>query len=1311
MAAVTLVGLAAFSLSAAADDDDDRGRNGTTLSSDITVTTERTRTYPWTLTKTASARSLDLFRGDSATVTYTVTATKGDGVERAYLKGTVTVTNGGAVATQDLTVIVQSSLTPRNAPVLASVTLDLGAKSQLQPGETATWPYRVEVPAAVIGETYKATAVITITNHSGSLGYAEGPSPAASAPMTAAIGDVNATVNVDDSFGPTFAFTASGTRTYARAFRCDEDRGDKVNTATIRETGLSASATVSVSCYSLSVSTGATTSFTRTWSWTIAKSASASALTLEPDGAETRPVEYEVLLASTSADSAWAVKGEILIANPAPMPAPLSAVTAALPAGAAAVSCPVAAAAANITTCSYERALPSGAATSVTATVTMANAPSGSTSYTASAPVDFASAAITKIDESVTVTDVLNGTSSTLGTATGGARYAYRQVVGPYSKCGPYTFANTASFLGTNGARGSASANVAVTVTCYDLTVEGSAATSLTRTWTWSIDKSASADSLTLEPGEAGSIGYGVTVSAQSADSQWAAAGRITVLNPSPVVASLASLSATAAGASATIAGCPNTVPARGSVECAWSASLASAAGGPLALGASLADSSAFNRASYSGSGTVDFAGATITKVDETVTVTDAFGSGAARELGAVTAPSGRFDYTQTVAATNKCGTTTVANVAAFRTATGRTGSDATQTTVNVKCYQLRVTGSSATSLTRTYSWRIAKSASAPSVVLSGVGATASLGYTVELSSSAADGAWRATGGLVVENPAPIGASLSALTASAGDGGVTISCPTTAIGARASLECSWTAPLSSAAAATLVATASLADDSAFTAPSYSGSAGIDFSAATVTEVDRTVTVTDTTAGTTRTLGQVSGSGRFDYEAQVGPYAKCGQYAVENTAALSGTLASGSSSVTTRVSVTCYDLGVTGSPSTSYTRTYTWSIAKTADRTALTLAKGATGTIGYTVTLAATSQTSGWSAAGGIVVANPAPTAALLASVNATSTSGSAAVFCPSLAVPSGGTLACSWTLAAASGATTTLAITATLADSSAFSASSYAGDATIDFSAASVTEVGRTATVTDTSPAGTTSLGTHTAGATSPITYSLTAGPYSACGGVNFDNTARFTSDTGSGSASANVSVTVECPPSPSPTATRTPKPTATPRPSATATPRPSATATPRPSATVTPRPSPTATPTPTPTATPPQPPVGTTNCTLTIGYWKNHASVTALYLPQRLGNDIVSGTSTAVNILKKEDSSNGLEKLKAQLLAAKLSIARGADPSEISSTVAQADTQIASYPVSRWNALPKSVQAAILAAATKLDQYNNGIIGPGHCP
>ncbi len=142
----------------------------------------------------------------------------------------------------------------------------------------------------------------------------------------------------------------------------------------------------------------------------------------------------------------------------------------------------------------------------------------------------------------------------------------------------------------------------------------------------------------------------------------------------------------------------------------------------------------------------------------------------------------------------------------------------------------------------------------------------------------------------------------------------------------------------------------------------------------------------------------------------------------------------------------------------------------------------------------------------------------------------------------------------------------------------------------------------------------------------------------------------------------------------------------------------------------------------PPPPPTGDA-CTRTIGYWKNHAGlgpqadVVTPLLPQWLGTSggtrsvHVTTAAFAVALLDKSgDASNGINKLYAQLLAAKLNIASGASGSAVLQTITQADGFLATHAAADWGMLSSSQRQQVLAWAATLDDYNNGKIGPAHC-
>jgi hypothetical protein len=144
--------------------------------------------------------------------------------------------------------------------------------------------------------------------------------------------------------------------------------------------------------------------------------------------------------------------------------------------------------------------------------------------------------------------------------------------------------------------------------------------------------------------------------------------------------------------------------------------------------------------------------------------------------------------------------------------------------------------------------------------------------------------------------------------------------------------------------------------------------------------------------------------------------------------------------------------------------------------------------------------------------------------------------------------------------------------------------------------------------------------------------------------------------------------------------------------------------------------------APPPPPPSGDA-CTRTIGYWKTHAGfgpqgdVVTPLLPVWLGTAAgaksvhVTTAALAVSLLDRSgDASNGINKLYAQLLGAKLNIANGADGSAILQAIAQADAFLATHAAADWSSLSSAQRQQVLAWAATLDDYNNGRIGPGHC-
>ena len=118
-------------------------------------------------------------------------------------------------------------------------------------------------------------------------------------------------------------------------------------------------------------------------------------------------------------------------------------------------------------------------------------------------------------------------------------------------------------------------------------------------------------------------------------------------------------------------------------------------------------------------------------------------------------------------------------------------------------------------------------------------------------------------------------------------------------------------------------------------------------------------------------------------------------------------------------------------------------------------------------------------------------------------------------------------------------------------------------------------------------------------------------------------------------------------------------------------------------------------------------NCTFTQGYWKNHPGVWPV--PSLTLGTVAYTQAQLLAIFGQPAAGNGLISLAHQLIAAKLNIANGADPTAISATILAADALIGGLvvpPVGAGFLAPASTSALTQA----LDDYNNGLTGPGHC-
>jgi hypothetical protein len=353
--------------------------------------------------------------------------------------------------------------------------------------------------------------------------------------------------------------------------------------------------------------------------------------------------------------------------------------------------------------------------------------------------------------------------------------------------------------------------------------------------------------------------------------------------------------------------------------------------------------------------------------------------------------------------------------------------------------------------------------------------------------------------------------------------------------------------------------------------------------------------------------------------------------------------------------------------TSLDRTYTWSVHKVAHDPNITLTPDGTFVESYAVTVTNTGYVdSNWKVQDGIHYSDGAGFTPV--SVGAVVTGGIVATIndpvddpsrCSTILGTAVNDLYCAYSASLPDGSPRTVTATIGLAGGG-----SVSNALAFDFSnPTSITKFNECVIATDTFQG---ILGQVCVG-TSPqtFTYTRTIGPYGHCGDFTVDNTASLNDDlVHPSSSSATVHVHVPC----------------------------------------------------------------AGGCTLTIGFWKTHAGfgpqadVVTPLLPQWLGtvngakSQYVTTAALAVQFLSFNGSnnvfaaSNGINKLYAQLLAAELNIANGANGAAVASTIAAANAFLAANDSTNWAGLTKANQQAVLGWMTALDNYNNGLSGPGHC-
>lgn len=571
--------------------------------------------------------------------------------------------------------------------------------------------------------------------------------------------------------------------------------------------------------------------------------------------------------------------------------------------------------------------------------------------------------------------------------------------------------------------------------------------------------------------------------------------------------------------------------------------------------------------------------------------------------------------------------------------------------------YEVTVAKDAETSFTRTWEWAIEKTVNPEQWWLFD-GDTGTSKYTVAVTRTGfTDSDWAVAGTIWISNDTPFDATVTGVDdVISPDIAATVDCGVGfphLLAAGDELHCDYSADLPDGADRLNTATVS-------TEGAVGGgqaTADVELGDPT-TEVDASVTVNDTNGGS----WQFNDSGSVMYDRTFACGNDAGVHG--NTATIVETGQSDSASVT----VNCYRLTVTKDAETAFDRDWTWTIDKSADQTELILAPGQTFEVHYEVEVSASSEDSGWAVSGEIWVANPNPMrAAVLTGVaDVISPNVAADVDCPSLTVPAGGSLHCSYSADLPDGSDRTNTATATR-QSFAYDptgagtptgTSSYSGDAAVSF--------GDPDTVTDDcidvddTFAG--PLGTVCADQ-SPHTfqYSRTIGPFESpdgCGEQTIDNTASFvTNDTGAtGEDDWTVTVDVVC----------------------------------------------------------------DVGCTLTPGYWKTHSprgpaplDDTWFELPGAEDTVFFLSGQTWYQVLWTPPRGNAYYILARAYIATTLNFLNGASaPVEVSDAWDEAGDLFETYTPDeigdlRGNRPPRP---RFLELAGLLDMYNNGLLGPGHC-
>jgi hypothetical protein len=368
---------------------------------------------------------------------------------------------------------------------------------------------------------------------------------------------------------------------------------------------------------------------------------------------------------------------------------------------------------------------------------------------------------------------------------------------------------------------------------------------------------------------------------------------------------------------------------------------------------------------------------------------------------------------------------------------------------------------------------------------------------------------------------------------------------------------------------------------------------------------------------------------------------------------------------------CFDvdpLHVSKTATTSFTRTWSWNIEKSANTSTLLLADGQIFPVNYSITVNATSTDSDWNVSGQITITNPSgnPSAIISSVDDILSDFGPVSVNCGvsfPYNLPGGQTLTCTYSQNLSGPINQTNTVTVTT------SGLVPAGSAStsVVFSSTPTNEIDECATINDTNPNGPNGWTVCSGDVPTTTTYTVNFGKNDSadvkleCGLNTYTNTSTLTTnDTNTSTTSSwTINATVEC----------------------------------------------------------------TNGCTLTQGYWKTHNNSfkggapadptwynNTSTLPLGENTPFFSSGYTWFEIFWMPPSKgNAYLQLAHQYMAAKLNIIKGTSaPPIVISAINWAESffpgKTPSTPLSPALKSQARYYASILAS------YNEGLIGPGHC-